>query len=1494
MTPGFEHKDANALIALARSLRRDKKYGEAFAACEAALELCAGDNRVLSDIHNEKARLYLERKEYDLSIAESRKALGDNEKNGHAHISLAQAYKGKTLYVEALAEYEAALGFAGDDWETGCNICNEMAQLYLERNDLIPALALLNKARNTYRGNTRTLLLLGTVYGEQKRSDEALAALQAALKLCDNDEQVLSGIHNGIARAYLEQGKYDLAVAESKKAIELNGKSGAARLSLAIAYKENKQYEEALAAYDAAAALCENDKTTLTSIYNDRAQIYFVQKKYDLSITESGKALELDRENKAIRMFLAKVYREIKQYDKSLAVHKAALEYLKDDKAALSCVHDEIAEMYFEQGKLDLSLEEAKKAVEFDSENGHARLSLARVYKEQKLYKEALAEYEAALKLPGNGASGPDIHSEMARVYFELAQYERAVEEFKAALGVDKENARTRLSLAEAYKRNRQYEEALAEYNALAELRGNDRKFLSVLRGEIAGIYFEQGKLDLSLEEAKKAVEFDGENGPARLSLARAHRAKKEYVEAFAACDAALELSRDDNKEKLIVHNEKARIYFEIKEYAPAIAELKKAMEFGGEKENGRVLLGTAYKWNKQYSEALGEFNAALGACGDNAEILSNIHHEIARVYLDQKKYGPAITESSKALELDGRNGDAFISLALAYEHNKQYDEALSAYDAALELRGDNGRAEADIRVQKARVHIDRNDYEPALLELKKALGSDKDNAAIHLSLARVYREKNQYDDALAFCNAALKLRFDDQKELSNVHNEFARVYLAQQKYDFAVGEARKALELNREDEHSHLLLAEAYKGMKNYSEALAEYKAALEINGDNAGSGAKIHGEMARLLEQSDPELSIAEYKKAIELGDGAEETRRALGALYAAREEYEAAEKEFTEALKIRPSSGALRELVKIYKKQKRIDLCLETNAGYLKAQEDEDRRSNAELERKIKALGKDGEPGTFKVKIIRTPYFGPWKDGALNYSLLLPYGMGRIAGYLRSNGIPVDQDDLYIRLNHDNMFGKKEDGIDPDLFLDENRITAYSLGGEDAGLDFVMEKIEAKTGLSGYNVILLSVSGEIENQSGYLFVLAFTRYLKKKYNPFIIAGGTDREIDALLKRDTRDIDLVGRGKGEKLLFAALTALKYGSPLYGSPDLPLSIYGKVAKATENSPFGVSPDYGGLPRHLYGYRSSRALEGAGAELSEIVEGFNKSDISIAPYMLMEGCFYECIFCACSNTKEIFSLSPKQAVAQLRELNEKYGIRYFFFLNRLINVSKKFMNEFCDELIASKLDILWSDCARADNLDRELLLKMRKAGCVRLIYGLETASPRLLKFIDKRIKPERLEDIIRWTDEAGILSGLEIILGFPGETREDLQITVDFINRNKAYLNTVYCNILYVEKTSKLYSFPERYGIKNLSDVAYSDASLSNLKLGYDEINGLSWEERLKYMARAHDYVLAETGNEDFKPLYYEHEHLMFYLYSKFKDKKKIVDVFNAIGRAVS
>jgi len=524
--------------------------------------------------------------------------------------------------------------------------------------------------------------------------------------------------------------------------------------------------------------------------------------------------------------------------------------------------------------------------------------------------------------------------------------------------------------------------------------------------------------------------------------------------------------------------------------------------------------------------------------------------------------------------------------------------------------------------------------------------------------------------------------------------------------------------------------------------------------------------------------------------------------------------------------------------------------------------------------------------KIKLIRLPSFFKKRQFSSkpNCCLIPPLGLGLIASYLRSKGVSVEQDDLNMKIHYDNNYSASpEDKVDTEIFFDMQRIQNYAGGDNDAYIDNIMEKIDSKARLSDGQIALLSLPDNIENDSNLAFALAYSRFIKRKYHSINILGGQGPWSNLLrTKHNCRDIDFVIQGDGEYPVYHLLKAITDGRKLGDLPDLSILEEGKLIVSNRVSK-AIKPDFSGLP--VEKYRSREEVLSYPPDIEEIMNGFQKTGVLLLPYRFTRGCPFECIFCISSTQKLSHALPPGEIAGHLKSLQEEYNPTGFFFLNDTINISKKYINELCDEIIANKLKILWSDCARVDNLDRDTLFKMRKAGCIRLIFGMETASPRLLQYINKKINLKNLEDVLRWTDEAGIWSGVEVIGGFPHEKQEDIDATVSFLKENERYINRIYLNHFDLRQNSVLYNSPQKYGIERIFKVdqcTEKDFS-SYIEYGFDEADGLTWKDKVKQIESSIKTV-QENCTRGYR--FFTDEHLLFYLYSYFDNKDDIKSIY--------
>ena len=159
------------------------------------------------------------------------------------------------------------------------------------------------------------------------------------------------------------------------------------------------------------------------------------------------------------------------------------------------------------------------------------------------------------------------------------------------------------------------------------------------------------------------------------------------------------------------------------------------------------------------------------------------------------------------------------------------------------------------------------------------------------------------------------------------------------------------------------------------------------------------------------------------------------------------------------------------------------------------------------------------------------------------------------------------------------------------------------------------------------------------------------------------------------------------------------------------------------------------------------------------------------------GCPNLCTFCCnAAFSKSVLRLrEPKDFVDELEFLKDKYGFRGFNFWDDTLTVSKDHVKSICQEILDRKLNINWYARARVNTVDEEIIKIMRKAGCARISFGIESGSPRVLKEIKKNITLEQAKNAVKFSSEAGMIVSLNFIVNLPTETMEDLKMTADLI-----------------------------------------------------------------------------------------------------------------------
>ena len=157
------------------------------------------------------------------------------------------------------------------------------------------------------------------------------------------------------------------------------------------------------------------------------------------------------------------------------------------------------------------------------------------------------------------------------------------------------------------------------------------------------------------------------------------------------------------------------------------------------------------------------------------------------------------------------------------------------------------------------------------------------------------------------------------------------------------------------------------------------------------------------------------------------------------------------------------------------------------------------------------------------------------------------------------------------------------------------------------------------------------------------------------------------------------------------------------------------------------------------------------------------------------GCPAGCRFCIKHVTYQntVRLRSPEHILREVGQLIE-LGTTNIHFEADLFTINREQVMGLCNAIIGERLPIRWTCNSRVDFVDEELLRLMARSGCWMISWGIESASPDILRRARKGISPERVAESLRWSKSAGIRNWGYFILGLPGETLDTIDETIAF------------------------------------------------------------------------------------------------------------------------
>ncbi len=229
---------------------------------------------------------------------------------------------------------------------------------------------------------------------------------------------------------------------------------------------------------------------------------------------------------------------------------------------------------------------------------------------------------------------------------------------------------------------------------------------------------------------------------------------------------------------------------------------------------------------------------------------------------------------------------------------------------------------------------------------------------------------------------------------------------------------------------------------------------------------------------------------------------------------------------------------------------------------------------------------------------------------------------------------------------------------------------------------------------------------------------------------------------------------------------------------------------------------------------------------------------------MSRGCPFSCVFCACDLHGKRFRLRSLETVmTELEYVVRELGAEHIFFVDDTLTLNRKFIMDLCDEIEKRGLKFTFEGSTRANLWDEEMVKRLKACGLIRISFGLESADPTVREIIRKNVPMDSYAESNRLSNRLGIETINSVIIGLPGDTRESIKRTVDYLCKARDLLH-VTLNIAIPYPGTDLLKMAES-GQHGLKLVERDFSKYQRYESAVMEVNGILPEELIAMQKRA-------------------------------------------------
>ena len=242
----------------------------------------------------------------------------------------------------------------------------------------------------------------------------------------------------------------------------------------------------------------------------------------------------------------------------------------------------------------------------------------------------------------------------------------------------------------------------------------------------------------------------------------------------------------------------------------------------------------------------------------------------------------------------------------------------------------------------------------------------------------------------------------------------------------------------------------------------------------------------------------------------------------------------------------------------------------------------------------------------------------------------------------------------------------------------------------------------------------------------------------------------------------DVVAVGEGEKTMVELADCVLHG---VGFSSVKGLVYKNGEQVVNTGPRGFFEDLDDLafpPRELFDNEAYKRY---------YLDQFGYSTSSM---ITSRGCPFSCDFCS----RPIFGTNIRNRSAQniVDEVEEIAALGYerVWFADDCFTLNREHLLDVCSELVRRKVNVGWECLSRVDTMDAEVAEGMKRAGCVRVFFGIESGNDSVLSLMNKHITTFQAKRAVYLAKAAGLQVGAFFIVGYPGESDKTVLDTVRF------------------------------------------------------------------------------------------------------------------------